>query len=100
MNLPTHWKTPCRPLAALLAGVIILGGCWPAFAGTLTLKSSGSSATPAIIGYNHGHFNQGGNAGAWWQYAGVNGVRIFISPSTAFQQRPRAGPGHEGLHPR
>jgi hypothetical protein len=81
MNLPTHWKTPCLPLAILLAGVIILGGWWPAFAGTLTLKSSGSSATPAIIGYNHGHFNQGGNAGAWWKYAGVNGVRIFISPS-------------------
>jgi len=74
-------KTQCRLLAALLAGVVILGACWPAFAGTLTLKSSGSSATPAIIGYNHGHFNQGGNAGAWWEYAGVNGVRIFVDPS-------------------
>jgi hypothetical protein len=31
-------------LAALLAGVVILCGCRPAFAGTLTLKSSGSSA--------------------------------------------------------
>ena len=49
--------------------------------GRLTLKSSGSSATPAIIGYNHGYFTKGGNAEAWWDYAGVNAVRIFISPS-------------------
>ena len=49
--------------------------------GRLTLKSSGSSATPAIIGYNHGYFTNGGNARAWWEYAGVNGVRIFISPA-------------------
>ena len=49
--------------------------------GRLTLKSTGSSPTPAIIGYNHGYFTQGGNARAWWEYAGVNGVRIFIDPS-------------------
>lgn len=49
--------------------------------GRLTLKSSGSSPTPAIIGYNHGYFTNGGNARAWWEYAGVNGVRIFIDPS-------------------
>jgi hypothetical protein len=49
--------------------------------GWLTLKSTGSSPTPAIIGYNHGFFTQGGNARAWWEYAGVNGVRIFISPA-------------------
>ncbi len=49
--------------------------------GRLTLKSTGSSPTPAIIGYNHGYFTQGGNARAWWEYSGVNGVRIFISPA-------------------
>jgi hypothetical protein len=49
--------------------------------GRLTLKSSGSSPTPAIIGYNHGYFTNGGNARAWWEYAGVNGVRFFIDPS-------------------
>jgi Bacterial TSP3 repeat len=49
--------------------------------GRLTLKSTGSSPTPAIIGYNHGYFTNGGNARAWWEYAGVNGVRIFIDPS-------------------
>lgn len=49
--------------------------------GRLTLKSSGSLPTPAIIGYNHGYFTKGGNARAWWEYAGVNGVRIFISPA-------------------
>ncbi len=49
--------------------------------GRLTLKSTGSSPTPAIIGYNHGYFTSGGNARAWWEYAGVNGVRIFIDPS-------------------
>ncbi len=49
--------------------------------GRLTLKSSGSLPTPSIIGYNHGYFTNGGNARAWWDYAGVNGVRIFISPA-------------------
>ncbi len=49
--------------------------------GRLTLKSSGSLPTPAIIGYNHGYFNNGSNTRAWWEYAGVNGVRIFIDPS-------------------
>ncbi len=49
--------------------------------GRLTLKSTGTLPTPAIIGYNHGYFTQGGNARAWWEYAGVNGVRIFISPA-------------------
>ena len=49
--------------------------------GRLTLKSTGSSPTPAIIGYNHGYFTNGGNARAWWEYAGVNGVRYFIDSS-------------------
>jgi hypothetical protein len=49
--------------------------------GRLTLRSTGSSATPAIIGYNHGYFTSGGNARAWWEYAGVNGVRFFIDPT-------------------
>ena len=53
----------------------------PSTIGRLTLRSTGSSPTPAIIGYNHGYFTSGGNARAWWEYAGVNGVRFFIDPS-------------------
>jgi hypothetical protein len=74
-------RTQHRQSAVLLACGVVLGSCWPAFAGTLTLKSTGSSPTPAIIGYNHGYFNNSSNAGAWWDYAGVNAVRIFIDVS-------------------
>jgi hypothetical protein len=70
-----------RPAAALAAGLLILLSGAAASAGTLTMKSTGTSETPTIIGYNHGYFETNGNAGAWWAYAGVDGVRIFIDPS-------------------
>ena len=37
---------------------------------------------PDILGYNVGHLVAGGNAHDWWRYAGVNGARIFINPSS------------------
>ena len=45
--------------------------------GRLTLKSTGSLPTPAIIGYNHGYFTQGGNARAW-----------LTTPSNSTQRLP------------
>ena len=34
-----------------------------------------------MLGYNSGHFTPGSNTSSWWKYAGVNGGRIFSSPS-------------------
>ena len=50
-------------------------------AATVTLQTNIIGSTPAILGYNLGHFYPGSNTRDWWRYAGVNGARIFISPS-------------------
>ena len=75
-------KTRHTWIAFLALVLVVFGGGFVAFAGTLTLAGSGTTATPAILGYNHGYYNAGSNARAWWEYAGVNGVRIFITAST------------------
>ena len=48
---------------------------------TVTLSSSAVGSTPSVLGYNSGHFLPGSNAASWWKYSGVNGSRIFSSPS-------------------
>ena len=50
-------------------------------AATVTLQTNIIGSTPAILGYNLSHFYPGSNTRDWWRYAGVNGARIFISPS-------------------
>jgi len=50
-------------------------------AATLTVQTNVLGPTPAILGYNLGHFYPGSNTRDWWRYAGVNGARVFISPS-------------------
>ncbi|MBA4105965.1 MAG: hypothetical protein C0485_09420 [Pirellula sp.] len=37
--------------------------------------------TPETIGYNSAHFMPGSNAAAWWKYSGVNGARVWATPS-------------------
>jgi VCBS repeat-containing protein len=37
--------------------------------------------TPEILAYNSGHFYTNSNTRDWWRYAGVNGARVFVSPS-------------------
>lgn len=37
--------------------------------------------TPETIGYNAAHFMPGSNAAAWWKYSGVNGARVWATPS-------------------
>lgn len=59
--------------------VAIPGGLLPAQ--TVTLSGSVIGATPSVLGYNSGHFLPGSNVASWWKYAGVNGSRIFSSPS-------------------
>jgi autotransporter-associated beta strand protein len=47
----------------------------------VTLSGSVTGTTPTVLGYNSGHFVPGSNTSSWWKYAGVNGSRLFSSPS-------------------
>jgi hypothetical protein len=53
----------------------------PVAAATLTIQTNILGPTPVLLGYNLGHFYPGSNMRDWWRYAGVNGARIFISPT-------------------
>lgn len=46
----------------------------------ITQKVVGKS--PALLGYNCGHFMPDSNTASWWRYSGVNAVRIWCSPRT------------------
>jgi len=48
---------------------------------TVTLSGSVVGTTPATLGYSIGHFHTSQTA-SWWRYSGVNGARMFTSPST------------------
>ncbi len=37
--------------------------------------------TPEIVGYNSGHFMAGSNVADMWRYSGVNGARVFSTPT-------------------
>jgi len=50
-------------------------------AATLTVQTNRLGSTPDILGYNSGHFFTGSNTRDWWRYSGVNGARVFMSPS-------------------
>ena len=53
----------------------------PVAAQKVTLSAASAGASPSVLGYNSGHFLPGSNTGSWWKLAGVNGSRIFSSPS-------------------
>ena len=53
----------------------------PVAAQQVTLSAASVGASPSVLGYNSGHFLPGSNTGSWWKLAGVNGSRIFSSPS-------------------
>ena len=52
-----------------------------ASAAMLTLQTNVLGTTPEILAYNSGHFYTNSNTRDWWRYAGVNGARVFVSPS-------------------
>jgi len=64
---------------ALLVGVGLCAG--PAGAQSITVSGSVVGSTPSTLGYNVGHFDNSQTA-SWWEYSGVNGARMFTSPST------------------
>jgi VCBS repeat-containing protein len=61
--------------------LFILGGAGKTAAATLTLQTNVIGVTPEILAYNSGHFYTNSNTRDWWRYAGVNGARVFVSPS-------------------
>ena len=70
-----------KPLLGLIAVALMAAVAVPARAQTVTLSSATIGLTPTVLGFNSGHFTPGSNTGSWWKYAGVNGSRIFSSPS-------------------
>jgi len=77
---------PPRARVHLLISLLLLLG-FPAQATadkqvTVTVSAKVAGSTPLIIGYNSGHYYPGSNTTSWWRWAGVNGVRMFISPKT------------------
>ncbi|MEP6662592.1 MAG: hypothetical protein ABJC04_02910, partial [Verrucomicrobiota bacterium] len=50
-------------------------------AATLTAQTTKLGNTPESIGYNSGHFVPLSNTDDWWHYAGMSGVRLFMTPS-------------------
>ncbi|MFM8358661.1 MAG: DNRLRE domain-containing protein, partial [Verrucomicrobiota bacterium] len=66
-----------RALVFLLAA----GGAIPSPAATVTVQDTVAGTTPAVVGYNLGHFMAGSNAADWWRYTGVRAARVFLSVS-------------------
>lgn len=65
----------------LAAWLLVTSSCTLLSAQTVTLSGSVIGATPTVLGFNSGHFLPGSNVASWWEYTGVNGSRIFSSPS-------------------
>ena len=87
MSRPCHHRQSPGAATAVRAAVLAVasaGIAWapPAARGqTVTLSGSAVGSTPSVLGYNSGHFLPGSNTASWWKHAGVNGSRIFSSPS-------------------
>jgi len=89
VTLDARVRDPLAPPASILRVcpvrlaawivVAIWGDLLPAQ--TVTLSGSVIGATPSVLGYNSGHFLPGSNVASWWKHTGVNGSRIFSSPS-------------------
>lgn len=47
----------------------------------VTLSTTLAGKTPEIVGYNSGHFMPGSNTADWWRYSGVNGARVWPTPT-------------------
>lgn len=55
-------------------------GATKSFAANVDVSANVVGQTPEIVGYNVAHFMPGSNTESWWQYAGVNGARLWSSP--------------------
>ncbi len=51
-------------------------------AADISVGANSVGVTPEIVGYNSGHFMPTSNTVDWWRYSGVNGARVWPTPST------------------
>ena len=80
---------------ALLAGFAYFWLTGSGGAATLTMQTNVLGSTPEVLAFNSGHFLTNSNTKDWWRYAGVNGARVFLSPSNieANDDLPPVGDG-------
>jgi hypothetical protein len=90
MSLPFDLRraTTNSPSAHLSRAVFTLSACAivalfakPGHAVNVTVSSGVAGKTPEIVGYNSGHFMPGSNTADWWRYSGVNGARVWPTPT-------------------
>lgn len=62
----------------------------------ITVLANVVGQTPEIVGYNSGHFMPGSNTADWWRYSGVNGARVWATPSTV-EGNDDMGPWGDGV---
>jgi hypothetical protein len=81
------WPTPGSAkgvvvlLALALCTIIALAPTTPARAVTVTASATIAGRTPEIVGYNSGHFMPNSNTADWWHFSGVNGARVWPTPT-------------------
>lgn len=80
-NHPLHLFA-IRTLKRLAVAAILLFAAPRAGAVGVSLSPGVVGLTPEIVGYNSGHFMPGSNTADWWRYSGVNGARVWATPST------------------
>lgn len=66
-------------LAAVLAVAVSVRFSSVGWAQSISVKPTIVGETPRVIGLNSGNYLPGSNTTSWWNWAGVNGARIFTS---------------------
>jgi hypothetical protein len=56
----------------------------------VTVTATTAGTTPEIVGYNSSHFMPGSNTLDFWRYSGVNGARVWPTPSVVEGNDDRA----------
>jgi hypothetical protein len=69
------------PAAIVTMALATLAIALPALAVNVTPSVTLAGKTPEIVGYNSGHFMPGSNTADWWRYSGVNGARVWPTPT-------------------
>ncbi len=72
-----------RILSSLaLCAAVGLASATPARAVNVTVSAvTNGNKTPEIVGYNSGHFMPNSNTADWWRFSGVNGARVWPTPT-------------------
>jgi hypothetical protein len=98
LNFLSLWERAGVSVSILLSAfaAIALFCATTANAVTVSLSNIRSGSTPEIVGYNSGHFMPGSNTADWWRYSGVNGARVWPTPTTV-EASDDLGPWGDGV---